>query len=1100
MLNHFFARLRCVRWVAACLAACIFPLSAASPAAVMPLAGTWGFAMDRADEGISHHWFARQLDQRIALPGALTAQGFGDPITLDTPWTGDIVDRSYFKEPQYEPYRQPGHIKVPFWLQPDRYYKGAAWYQREVNIPAAWAGRRVVVRLERPHWGTTVWVDDHLLGTNVSLATPHEYDASEALTPGKHRLTVRVDNRMIINVGPNSHSVSDHTQGNWNGIVGDLELRATAKVWLDDVQVYPNATAHSARVKVRFGNLTGQPGQGSVRWEIKALKLQGAQAVTWDAAGGAVELEIPLGPDAARWDEFNPALHTLALSLEGAPAGSASAPLDSAQTRFGLREVKRDGSQIAINGRRIFLRGTLECCIFPLTGHPPTDVPAWKRILTIARAHGLNHLRFHSWCPPEAAFVAADELGFYYYVECPSWANSGSSVGDGKPVDQWLYDEGDRMLRAYGNHPSFIMMSYGNEPAGKNQKRWLGDLVTHWKGLDPRRLYTSGAGWPMLPENDFHVTPDPRIQAWGDGLKSRINARPPETTTDYRDFIQKAGQPVVSHEIGQWCVYPNFDEIPKYKGLLKPRNFEIFRDSLRAAGMLDLARPFLLASGKLQTMCYKEEIESALRTPGMAGFELLDLHDFPGQGTALVGVLDPFWDSKGYVTPAEYHRFAGPIVPLARMPKRILKNDETFSAQVEIAHFGARDLAAPQPLWRLRDTSGRIVASGALANAPVLTGVQNPVGEIRVPLAQFTRPTKLNLEVTDARQPVLYANDWDLWVYPARVATEAPREVMVAEELNDAALTWLQKGGKVLLAPPVARIKGDRLGRIRMGLSSIFWNTAWTARQAPHTLGILCDPKHPALREFPTDAHSNWQWWELLSRSHPFIINDTPANFRPVVHAIDDWVTNRKLALVFEARVGSGALLACAMDITNDLDTRPVACQLRRSLMDYMAGPAFRPAQELSPKYIQGLLTSPSKMDKLGARILRTDSEQEGFPAANVIDGNLATIWHTTWGEKAAPFPHKVVLGFQQSASLQGVTLIPRQDNNKNGRIKEYVVYVSEDDKNWGPPVAQGSLANNADPQVITFASSVTGKYLKLEVRSGFDENPFTSLAELEVW
>ena len=110
--------------------------------------------------------------------------------------------------------------------------------------------------------------------------------------------------------------------------------------------------------------------------------------------------------------------------------------------------------------------------------------------------------------------------------------------------------------------------------------------------------------------------------------------------------------PAVVHEMGQWCVYPNFDEVRKYTGPLKPKNFDIFHDSLAEHGMLDQWRDFLRASGKLQALCYKEEIEAALRTPGIGGFELLDLHDFPGQGTALVGVLDPFWESKGYITPA----------------------------------------------------------------------------------------------------------------------------------------------------------------------------------------------------------------------------------------------------------------------------------------------------------------------------------------------------------------------------------------------------------------------------------------------------------------
>ena len=264
---------------------------------------------------------------------------------------------------------------------------------------------------------------------------------------------------------------------------------------------------------------------------------------------------------------------------------------------FGCRDLKSQGAQFHLNGRKLFFRGTLECCVFPQTGHPPTDVESWKRIIRIAKSYGLNLLRFHSYCPPEAAFQAADELGIYCQVET-CWANGSTTLGDGKPVDQWVYDETDRILKAYGNHPSFMLMPYGNEPGGERYKDYLQDFVRHFKARDSRRLWTSGSGWPEISENEFHVTPEPRIQHWGDGLKSRINALAPETVTDYRDFIGQRQVPVISHEIGQWCVYPNFAEIPKYRGYLKARNFEIFRDRLAANGLGHLAAEFLLGLRK----------------------------------------------------------------------------------------------------------------------------------------------------------------------------------------------------------------------------------------------------------------------------------------------------------------------------------------------------------------------------------------------------------------------------------------------------------------------------------------------------------------------
>ena len=941
------------------------------------LSGSWQFSLDRQDAGKTQRWFVRELAGKIKLPGSLQEQGFGDDVTAETGWTGDIIDRSWFTAPEYAAYRQAGNVKVPFWLQPAKTWTGPAWYQRSIEIPEAWRQRRVVLSLERPHWETTVWVDDQLIGSCNSLSTPHDYELPATLAPGRHRLTVRVDNRLAVEVGVNSHSVTDHTQGNWNGVAGAIVLRSTPRVWVESLAVYPRVAAKSARVKGLIGNVTGQAGSGRVVLEARdsaGVALPSARAaveVSWTAAGGQFEAECALGAEARLWDEFHPVLYTVEAVLDG-----AGSPV---RTVFGLREPGVLGTQITVNGRPVFLRGALECAIHPLHGYPPADKGSWARIMQAARAHGLNHLRFHSWCPPEAAFQAADEAGMYLYVECASWANQGSTVGDGRPLDRWLYDEAGRILKAYGNHPSFLMMSYGNEPAGKNQKRWLGDFVKHWKALDSRRLYTSAAGWPLIPENDFHVAPDPRIQAWGEGLRSRINARPPETVTDYREFIRKAGAPVISHEIGQWCAYPNFDEIRKYTGSLKARNFEIFRDRLEARGMGDLGPAFLLASGKLQTLCYKEDIESALRTPGMGGFELLGLQDFSGQGTALVGVLDAFWESKGYVRPQEFRAFCSETVPLARLKKRVFQNGETFAAQVDVAHFGPADLASPRFLWTLDDTAagrfgGGFSASGALTNAALVpSGGLTALGEIRLPLAGFTEARKLRLmcfleeyagrggarfasKVPGSITVARCANTWDVWVYPAGPAAAAPASVRVVEQLDAPALAALKQGGKVMLLSPPARIKGDALGRVEIGFSSIFWNTAWTRRQAPHTLGILCEPRHPALAGFPTESHSNWQWWELVSRSHPFILNDAPKPFRPLVSAIDDWVTARKLGLVFEARVGGGALLACGIDLATDLETRPAARQLRASLFRYMESAAFHPAAELEPALVQSLV------------------------------------------------------------------------------------------------------------------------------------------------
>ncbi len=1058
---------------------------------VVDLSGVWAFQLDPDDRGLAERWYGRSLSRQIRLPGSLQAQGFGCDVSVATKWTGGIVDRSWFTEAKYAKHRRPGCIKVPFWLQPDKHYVGVAWYQRDVETPSNWRGRRVVLTLERPHWETRVWIDGRAIGSNNSLGTPHDYELPASTFPGRRRLTVRVDNRMIVDVGENAHSVSDHTQTNWNGIVGRLVLTARAPIWIDDVQVFPDVARKAARVKLRLGNATGS-GVG-VALKLSAKGISGdsphsapAKAVDVQVApsGTSTEVDYPLGEDAPCWDEFTPSLLRLLIDLK---AKDRAAPLtDHAAATFGLREFRVAGTQFAINGRKTFIRGTLECCVFPRTGYPPTDVASWRRVIGAAKRHGLNAIRFHSWCPPEAAFVAADELGFYFQVECGAWA----TIGQGKPIDDWLYAEAARILRAYGNHPSFVMMAYGNEPGGRHRE-FLAKWVTHWRQKDPRRLYTGAAGWPEIAENQYHNLPKPRIQGWGAGLRSRINARPPETRTDYSRNVRRSRVPIVSHEIGQWCVYPNFDEIAKYTGVLKARNFEIFRETLQANHMGDQARDFLMASGKLQTLCYKEDIESALRTPGFGGFHLLDLHDFPGQGTALVGVLDAFWDSKGYVSPEAFRRFCNATVPLARMDKRYWTASETFKADIELAHFGPGPLKDASPVWKLVGAGGRTVTSGRLSARSIPVGNGIALGTVEIDLSGVVPAQKYTFVVGLEATP--FENDWDIWVFPEHIDVAAPPEVLVTHRLDGAAQQRLKAGGKVLLTPIAADVKTSAV----IGFSSIFWNTAWTRGQPPHTLGILCDPKHAVFDRFPTEFHSNWQWWELIHGSAAMTLDAMPPKLRPLVQPIDTWFENRRLALLFEANVLGGKLVVCSMDLSGDLDRRVVARQMRHSVLAHMAGSRFEPTVELTVDQITALFKPPSVMRQPGVRV-RADSEAPGHEAAKAIDGDPRTIWHTPWQPRPKPMPHHLTVDLGKPLRIKGLVVLPRQDM-ANGRIREYAVYVSNEASRWGKPLVAGTWADNRTRQTVRFKRPVSVRYLKLVAKSEVNGNPFAAVAELDL-
>jgi len=904
------------------------------------LSGIWKFGLGDASSPSD----APPLDKTLRLPGSLQEQGFGDAVALDTKWTGQIVDPSWYTSDRFARYREPGNLKIPFWLQPEKHYTGAAWYQRDIDIPEAWNGLRLVVNLERVHIQTTLWLDDREIGSKNTPGAPHSYDLGTAVKPGRHRLTLRVDNRLYVDVGENAHSVSDHTQTNWNGIIGRIELNATSPVWIEDAQVYPDVSGRKALIRVSIGNAKGMAGKGVLSSGDVTTD------VSWNLERSEAQIIVPLGPDAGLWDEFSPVLHRLTLRLSGDGADHAR------EITFGLREVGVNGTQITVNGRKIFLRGTLECAVFPKTGYPPTDLAEWRRIYSICRDYGLNHVRFHSWCPPEAAFAAADELGFYLQVECSAWAKLGS----GEPVDAWLYDEARAIIKAYGNHPSFLLMAYGNEPGGEHHRDYLAKWVENWKKEEPRRLHTSAAGWPSLPVNQFDNIPDPRVQGWGERLLSAINFLPPTTVGDFAHFVDKTPRPIVSHEIGQWCVYPDFSEIPKYTGLLKAKNFEIFREWLEANHMGDQARNFLHASGKLQVLCYREDIESALRTKGFGGFQLLSATDFPGQGTALVGWLNPFWENKGYTTPGEFRRFNNSTVLLARIERRIFSTRDTLCAEIEVAHFETRPTENARPYWKLVGDDGKIHASGELPakTLPVDNGI--PLGSIEVNLRNLPAPAKYRLVV--GLTGTVFENDWEIWVYPVAVRSR-PRPGQDVQIIRDweYVLDQSKKETRVLFLP----VSGVFRNNVTLGFSSIFWNTSWTKRQSPHTLGILCDPAHPALAGFPTESHSNWQWWELIQGASTLVFNHLPREVRPIVQIIDDWNTNRRLGLLFEVRLGkcrvmlSGINLA-GLDLSGGMHLRHVARQFRQSLLDYMASDAFDPRYQIEQVDLGRVLGHPN--------------------------------------------------------------------------------------------------------------------------------------------
>ncbi len=919
--------------------------------------------------------------------GALPALPFADTLTL--PGTTELRG----KGPANPASEAGGLTRV-------RKFEGAAWYERDLEIPASWAGLRIGLSLERTRY-TQVWLDGHPCGEQALYGSPQVYDLSAVATPGRHRLTVLVDNRVARVTTPNAHAhqYSDDTHTNWNGLLGELVLLATDHVWLDEVQVYPDLARRTFRVVATLGNATGGPATGTLRvaavsWNHPGQPHRPADARLPFATSGAatkVELELPLGAEARTWDEFAPALYTVTVTLDSAAAHHQRA------VTAGLREFKTRDGHFTINGRTIFLRGKHEAGAFPLTGFPPMDVDGWLAYFRICHEYGINHIRCHTWIPPEAAFAAADRLGIYLQPELPFWGTFSETVRGA------LWPEAVAMLREYGNHPSFVMLTLANEAGG--DRTVMNRMVTDLRSLDGSRLYADGSNnvlWePRLqPTNDFWASAkiippgsDKPVVARGsfcvfDGDEGPTQWGPATTRNDLSAATNGVPVPVLGHETAQWTMYPDFSEIAKYTGVTRARNLERFRDIAARKGVLEQNRDFARASGALAASLYREENELFLRTPRMGGFQLLDLQDYPGQGSALVGVLDVFMDSKGHITPAQWRESCSPVVPLARFDRYTWTTAEAYVADLEIAHYGATDLAAAVTEWSIAGDDGVVRVRGVVPAQNFAQGGLRAVGRIAVPLAKLPAPARYTLAISVRSGAEAFTNHYPLWVYPAKVDTTVPAGVTLVRRYDAATAALLAEGKRVLLVPD-AKNWADTVGG---AYATDYWN--WPMfNGTPGTLGLLCQPEHPALAGFPTAWHSERQWSALAHASTPVILTDAPRALRPIVQTIDNYERNDRLGLVFEAKVGSGSLLVCAVDVLA-LQDKPEARQLFASLLAYAGSAKFAPTVELTPAECARFLR-PSLAQK--QPVQATSFFQPPWGAkpepARAIDGDICTKW-----------------------------------------------------------------------------------------------------------
>lgn len=886
------------------------------------LSGEWNFALDSADIGVSKKWFEKKLDGSIYLPGTLDDAGIGAPNELS---------------PKLE---RPQILR----LTRKHSYRGPAWYQKKVVIPEGWKDKHIDLKLGRVIWDSRVWIDGQSVGLQESLVTPHYYDLSDILSPGEHLISIRIDNRKRHSISGHEmgHAYTNETQIIWNGVIGDLTLTVSDPVFVSDVQVYPDVENKNCKVVCKVNNETSRQIKGNLSiWsqlkEGEADLSELNREVSLAPGEQTLELTYPMGDNPKLWDEFNPNLYVMHSAISGKDFA------DEKTTIFGMRNITNEDSKLQINGRRLFLRGTLECCIFPLTGHPPMDKAGWGKVFKTAKEWGLNHMRFHSWCPPKAAFEVADKMGFYLQAELPVWT---LDIGEDTGTIEFLKDEADRMIREYGNHPSFSFWCLGNELQGDFDI--LESILVDLKNRDNRHLYATTAytfqhGHGKWPEpNDDYFTTQITKKGWvrGQGL---FDTEYPSFDEKYTSSIEGLPVPLVTHEIGQYAVFPNLKEIEKYTGVLEPLNFKAVRQDMQEKGLFNRADDYLNATGRFAAILYKEEIERAIKSDGLSGYQLLDLHDFPGQGTALVGLLDAFWDNKGVITAAEYRQFSSPVVPFANFPKAVYRNDEEFNAVLAVSNYSNKRMVDNVISWKLTSVGGGFRESGTVEVSEINIGANPDLGQISCSFRELKEANKLKLHV----QVGDHSNNWDVWVYPSELNIEMG-EVVYTRNLSEATKA-LEDGKKVLFNPDFKKIDG-----LKGKFVPVFWSPVHFPNQAG-TMGLLCDPENAAFSDFPTDFHSNWQWWDLCKHSRVVSIDNIPGA-DPILINIDNFNRNSNLSSIFETKVGDGKLIFCTMDLSTDLNDRPVANQLLYSLLNYMNGEQFDPVGGTSIDEIDSLI------------------------------------------------------------------------------------------------------------------------------------------------
>ena len=873
-------------------------------------------------------------------------------------------------------------------------YEGEARISRKVTVPD-YGNDRLFVLAERAR-ALRLAVDggECEVFRQGALSTPYIFELT-GVTPGEHELTFFSDNSypgMPKDAICYSSAATDETQTNWNGILGNLCMYTRPKNFIECVRIYPKKlkrsggyvadvcvelapgakeTLKDAKIILRSEALAETEQFGKTQKSAEIFTHLGDALTKIEATGPenrkTVEIwfrDLPLRENVKLWDEEEGNLYEMAATLDSGTA--AEHGVNSSveyRTRFGIRIFDDNGSgRFALNGRTIFLRSEANCAEYPETGHPPMTVSEWKEILQKYRSYGINCVRFHSHCEPEAAFAAADELGMLLQPELSHW-DPKNAFGTEESY-RYYRAELTAILKTYANHPSFVMLTLGNELQARGEGRdRMQDLVRTAKQLDPTRLYANGSNTfygeeGCDPESDFYTSQsckDVVIRGTFSGMRGYINENYPSADHTYdaamAEIRKSYTKPVFSFEVGQFEVLPDFEELESFQGISDPVNLKLIRKRVEERGLLQVWKKYVEATGELSRLAYREEIEAAMRTRELSGISLLGLQDFPGQGTALVGMMNSHMEPKPYpfARPERFREFFRESRIFVKMPRYTYEEGEHLTAEVEVANFGKESIRG-ELVWTLgyrgcavNSGRGELRCDRADRQKNCPPGTYTSLGRLDIPLEVKGVSAALILTVSIGDCTSTYP----VWVYQ-KTSPECPKNVYETRVFDEQTRAVLQNGGRVYLSPDADR--ESLPNSIKTQFTTDFWSVGTFAEQEGG-MGQLIDTEHPIFRNFPTDFHTDWQWWIVAGKRAVIL----PRSMKSVITEMDSYAFLRPMAQLIEFNCLNGKVLLSTMELHKSLQY-PEARALQAAIYEYLSGEEFRPAEELTVEELRTMV------------------------------------------------------------------------------------------------------------------------------------------------